>query len=262
MPENNITFFSIATNQYLELWKNQVSSVSSHIERLQWRWIVLTDDPCSARSFIESKNMQDFIDVRDVLPFGFPLASMIRYSAILHNFDKEGWICYIDADMRIEKPEKLDSQIRSSSQVSVVSHPGFSRPKGIVWSLGLRSNVSNLLRHLALGGLGSWEIRRKSKAFVPRWARKVYVQAAIFFGPAESVLQLSADCWNWTEQDMRMGVIPIWHDESYLNRWLVDNPYTLVGPEFCYFDFPWLAGKSPVVRAIDKSLQSAHYERM
>ena len=253
LPPNEIQFISIATNDYLSRWKSQVTEIRDKILDLNWSWLLLTENVEDATAFVASVRLQSHIEIQPILPFGFPLASMIRYPAILNHSNSKGWLCYIDADMRIEDAEKLDAAIRSSNLVNVVSHPGYTRLRRVEPSLGLLRNLANLMLEVVKGGLGDWETRRRSQAYVPRLSRKTYVQAALFFGPAEAVHQLSQECWRWMEKDLRNGIIPRWHDESYLNRWTTLRPHSLLGPEFCFFDFPWLTSKNIVVRAIDKT---------
>ena len=220
---------------------------------LDWHWLLLTDNVKDAEEFVGAVGLRSHIEIQPTLPFGFPLASMIRYPAILKHGNSTGWLCYIDADMRIEDAETLEIAIRASSVVNVVSHPGYTRPRRIEPSLGLLRNLANLMLEFVKGGLGDWESRTRSHAYVPRRSRKTYVQAALFFGPAEEVHQLSKECWDWTEKDLRNGIVTRWHDESYLNRWTTVRPHSLLGPEFCFFDFPWLTQRKIVVRAIDKT---------
>lgn len=46
-----------------------------------------------------------------------------------------------------------------------------------------------------------------------------YVQAAFFGGNADIVYRMCKDVSEWVESDLKRGVIPKWHDESYLNKW-------------------------------------------
>ncbi len=258
--DEKVQIISIATNDYLALWQAQVRECAQAIHELGWEWLLLTDNVAEAKKFAKKVGLEQTIRVRPTLPFKFPLASIIRYLAIIQNCEGPGWICYLDADMKIENPLKLDSAIRNSSKATVVSHPGYTRPAGYVRELGIKHYISNVLLHVRFGGLGAWESRKVSTAYVPRSRRKRYVQAAIFFGPASEILTLSATCWAWTESDLRDGIIPRWHDESYLNRWIVEHDCSLVGPEFCYFDFPWLHVDDPVVRAVDKAQKSVTHQ--
>jgi hypothetical protein len=251
---NKVQFLSVATNEYLGRWKALVENIACDVRKLDWTWVLVTDAVSDATAFANSLDLADRVVVRPTLPFGFPLASMIRFPAIVDHCDTNGWICYIDADMTIEDPQRLDVEIRSSVEVTTVRHPGFTRPTGISPSLGLRHNVANLALRARMGGLGTWETRPSSKAYVPRKLRKTYAQAAIFFGPAIQIRELSAQCWSWTEHDLRIGLVAKWHDESYLNCWMSTNSHQVVGPEFCFFEYPWLPESvHPVVRVVDKS---------
>jgi hypothetical protein len=50
-----------------------------------------------------------------------------------------------------------------------------------------------------------------------------YVQAGFFGGRAEIVYKMCEDVSKWVESDLKRGVIPKWHDESYLNKWQTMN---------------------------------------
>ena len=172
MPSNKVQFISVATNNYLNRWKVLVKNVRYDMQNRNWTWVLITDAVADATAFTKSLDLADRIKIRPTLPFGFPLASMVRYPAIVDHCAATGWICYIDADMEIEDPQRLDAEIRSSVEVTVVRHPGFTRPRGISRSVGLRHNITNLALQVAMGGLGTWETRPSSKAFVPRRLRK------------------------------------------------------------------------------------------
>lgn len=49
------------------------------------------------------------------------------------------------------------------------------------------------------------------------------MQAGFFGGKAEIVYKMCEDVSKWVESDLKRGVIPKWHDESYLNKWVFMN---------------------------------------
>ena len=51
----------------------------------------------------------------------------------------------------------------------------------------------------------------------------VYVQGGFFYGDSNVVYNMCRDISNWIEDDLKRGIIPRWHDESYLNKWQVLN---------------------------------------
>lgn len=62
-----------------------------------------------------------------------------------------------------------------------------------------------------------------SKSYIDPNTSFKYVQAGFFFGPSRLVYKMCNEIIEWTNEDMRSGVIPKWHDETYLNRWQIDN---------------------------------------
>lgn len=64
-------------------------------------------------------------------------------------------------------------------------------------------------------------IHSKSKAYIN--IPYTYVQAALFLGPADITYRMCEDVSNMTESDLKNNIIPYWHDESYLNKWRLDN---------------------------------------
>lgn len=245
-------FISVATNDYLLRWQAQVREISPEITQMGWHWTVFTDDIQTATEFVSDSGLKDSITVRQILPVGFPLASMVRYLAIREVSHEAEYICYIDSDMKIESPRDLDDAIRKSSKVTLITHPGYAIDEANKRQIGLKESFAILLRRVSLGSNGDWEARRKSTAFVQRHKRTNYFAGGLFFGPSQGIRDLAEVCWEWTEQDLRAGIVAKWHDESYLNRWASENEHDQAGTEFCHFDFPWLLGSKVVVRAVDK----------
>ena len=50
-----------------------------------------------------------------------------------------------------------------------------------------------------------------------------YAQSGFFIGPSEIVFKMCQDVHRMTELDLRKNIIPSYHDESYMNRWIQDN---------------------------------------
>jgi hypothetical protein len=50
-----------------------------------------------------------------------------------------------------------------------------------------------------------------------------YTQAAFFGGDSKIVYKMCEDISKWVEWDLIKGIIPRWHDETYLNKWFYLN---------------------------------------
>ena len=43
LTEKRITLLSVATNDYLDRWKNLINQLSNDIKMKNWSWVLLTD---------------------------------------------------------------------------------------------------------------------------------------------------------------------------------------------------------------------------
>jgi hypothetical protein len=245
-----IGFFTIATNHYVLMLEDQLKAISPQIKQLGWRYVVATDQSEHLSKFLQDTNLVNYVRIIKCPAYKFPLASMLRFKYMKNEMNGFSHTCYIDCDMRIENPLALDTAIRSAQSVNLIRHPGWDRYHGL--KVSLKEKFVEFFVKLEKGGLGSWEHRRKSAAWVPRAQRVKYFAGGIFFGPSTLVKQMSKDCDNWMDVDLRLGMVASVHDESYLNRWATVNEFTEAGPEFCYTEYPWLPRLNVVVRALDK----------
>jgi hypothetical protein len=141
--------------------------------------------------------------------------------------------------------------------IALVSHPGFFRPAKRELVNFYIEHPKFLVRDLALririGGLGSWETSRASKAYVPRHARGVYVCGGTWMGYRNNFLDLVSELSFLEISESVKGNVPKWHDESYLNMWASRNNFTLLSSSFCFDpSYPQLHGLKELVRAVDK----------
>jgi hypothetical protein len=246
-----IGFFTIATNQYVLMLEEQLRAISEQIKQLGWKYVVATDQAEHLSIFLQDANLTTHVRIIQCPAYVFPLASMLRFKYIKHEMSEFTHICYLDCDMRIENPSALDGAIKSAQSVHLVRHPGWDRVYGL--KVSFKERIAEFLIKIEKGGLGSWENRRKSSAWVPRARRLKYFAGGIFFGPALLVKQMSESCDTWMDSDLKSGIVAAFHDESYLNRWATVNHFSDTGPEFCFTEYPWLPELRVVVRALDKN---------
>ena len=57
-----------------------------------------------------------------------------------------------------------------------------------------------------------------------------YVQSGLFIGPSNIVYEMCKDVSKMCEIDLKNNIIPQWHDESYLNKWVQLNLDKVVPP--------------------------------
>jgi hypothetical protein len=117
--------------------------------------------------------------------------------------------------------------------------------------------ISDAKQKILVGGLGSWEEKSESEAFVPRNLRKNYFCGGVWFGKSDSVYKLLKALSNATENDQKRGVIASWHDESHLNHWASENVHGEESPELCFDEtYPQLHSLIPSITAVRKTLKT------
>lgn len=62
----------------------------------------------------------------------------------------------------------------------------------------------------------------ESKAFISQNEGEYYFMGGFNGGTSQSFLELSEMLKNWTDIDLQNNIIPLWHDESMLNRYMID----------------------------------------
>lgn len=98
--------------------------------------------------------------------------------------------------------------------------------------------LSSLVGVLHLGFMnsrGSYEFNSKSLAYVKNTEGKNYFAGGIYGGSKKEFINMIFKCKTNIDIDLSNNIIAIWHDESHLNRFFIDNPPTLIlGPSYCF----------------------------
>lgn len=166
---------------------------------------------------------------------GWPAATLYRYHVLLERQEeiRGDWLFLLDADMRFEGqigPEILGDLV-------AVEHPGYA------------------------GGIAAelpYEYRPESVARVRPREGTTYFAGGLVGGERGRFLDLAGRIVAAIDEDDRRGVVARWHDESHLNRQLIDDPpSTVLSPSYCFPDdasaYPWLAGVERRIVALDKT---------
>ena len=260
--DSEVRFFTVATNIYFDYWVEMVRSFFDHAgSSHRVIFVVFTDK--SKGEFLEAT--KDIVDKqrlvhRPVSNMKWPEATLSRYRLMAEAIvDGEHYKAYhIDADMRFHPAIASTgiSELKEMDGVALVQHPGFSRPKERLkfYRRFPKMLVTDAALMITAGGLGTWESNSASRAFVKRALRSTYVAGGFWGGDAAAVRQLSKKLDTLTELDRRIGIVPRWHDESYLNKWSSGNEFRLLPPSYCWTDTAeWLAKTEPVIEAITKA---------
>ena len=149
----------------------------------------------------------------------WPNPTLKRY----HVFDKYkeelskmDYLYYCDADMRFVSEIGDEIFPDSESNLTATEHPGFYG-----------------------GRRGTYETRAESTAYVSDNEGECYFAGGFNGGTAEAFLKMSEIIKERVDKDLTNGIIAIWHDESQINRYLIDNKPKVLDSSYCYPEY-WL----------------------
>jgi len=195
----------IATGKYGRFVRPLLSSAKKHfLKDHKVTYYVFTDDVS-----ILSAPDENIIPVfKEHKPW--PHATLSRYETFHNNSEllsKEEYLFYCDADMRFAST--VGDEILGDMVATI--HPGF------------------------LGKRGTPETRKESLACVAPLEEMTYFAGGFNGGTSENFLQMSKTIAKNINIDMDNDIIAIWHDESHMNRYFIDNnPTNILSPSYCY----------------------------
>lgn len=201
-----ICILNIATNKYIQFVEQLLNSVEENF---------LNGHEISALVFTnhEVEEISENVKISQIEHEPWPIPTLKRY----HYFVKEkeyisqfDYCFYMDVDMRIE--DKVGDEVLGD--LVATQHPGF-------WF-----KTPNQF---------SYERREQSTSYVPYNEGRMYYAGGFNGGKPEHFLKMSQTIVENVEKDFRNNMIALWHDESHMNRYLIDTPPTLeLTPSYCY----------------------------
>jgi histo-blood group ABO system transferase len=234
----NICILNIATNKYIQFVNPLLDSIDSNF---------LTGHKVDALVFTnqELDVESDRIKISQIEHEPWPMPTLKRY----HYFIKEkehilkyDYCFYLDVDMLIV--DKVGEEILSD--LVATQHPG-------MWSYSSEQFT--------------YERRPQSSAYVPFGIGNKYYAGGFNGGTPHNFLKMSEVIVDNVNKDFDNGIIAEWHDESHMNRYLIDKPPTLeLNPSYCFpegadfdgkptkfYPYGWKVPFSPKIMALQKN---------
>lgn len=201
-----ICVLNIATNKYFQFVEQLLNSVEENF---------LNGHEISALIFTnhEIEETSDNVKISQIEHETWPIPTLKRYHYFLKEKDyisQFDYCFYMDVDMRIEN--KVGDEILGN--LVATQHPGFwyKTPNDF-----------------------SYERRPESTAYIPYEEGKMYYAGGFNGGTPEHFLKMSEIIVNNIDRDLDKGLVAVWHDESHMNRYLLDNPPSVeLTPSYCY----------------------------
>jgi histo-blood group ABO system transferase len=142
---------------------------------------------------------------------GWPNATLLRYHVFYNNknvLKGMDYLYYCDADMLFI--DDVSDEILGELVGTI--HPGYYNTQR-----------------------GTYETNEKSTAFVSKNENGNYYAGGFNGGTFVNFLKMSEIIKNNIDIDIKNNITAIWHDESHLNRYFIDNPPTVkLSPSYCY----------------------------
>jgi histo-blood group ABO system transferase len=223
----------IATNRYIDFVPPLYESASRHFLRgHKVTMFVFTDRKAPAGVVTIAQAHRPW-----------PYSTLLRYHTFVQHreaLSQADYLYYCDADMRFV----ADVGEEILGDLVGTEHPGFYGKHRRAFT---------------------YERRKESEAFVGWNEGSRYFAGGFNGGRASRYLTMAAEIAEMIDKDLSKGIIAVWHDESYLNRYLMDHPPTIVlSPSYCYpQNAPWAPPLPPRVLALDKdhdALREVPYE--
>ena len=257
-----LSIVTVATGKYLKYWIKLAESVCKYSGYdVNLNYHIFTDRVNEAMDFADTNNLNIVvhkIDSQDWLS-----GTLMRYKHYRKYFEliTGDVILHLDADMIVVDnfiDDLFHTITNNSDRINLIYHPGFWRQKKFYLPYlfnheTYRREIIVLWKYMLGKSLGSWETRFDSSAYTPEDLQNAYFCGAVWFGKREVVYKFISEVDELIIEDQKNGIIAVWHDESYLNKWAANNMHSGITPKYCF-----LLGKAhlskvkPLIVAVDK----------
>ena len=202
-----ICILTIATNKYIQFVERLLNNIEENfLNDHEIECVLFTDH--------EIEECSDNVRISQIEHEPWPMPTLKRYNYFMKEkefISQFDYCYYFDVDMGIV--DKVGDEVLSDLVATQHPYQSFHSP-------AQQSFCRN----------------ERSLAYVPYDEETVTYYAGGFNGGStEKFLEMSEVLADRVTKDLENGVIATWHDESHMNRYLIDNPPTLsLSPSYCF----------------------------
>lgn len=201
-----ICILIIATNKYLRFAERLLADIRQYFLIAHQIHVLLFTD--------HAVDMPDHVRVCPIRHEPWPMTTLKRYHYFLQEQDfisQFDYCFYMDADMAI---------------VDIVGEE----------VLGDRVATLHPYQSFCPKEQRSYDRNPQSLAYVPIGEEgEHYVAGGFNGGSAQQFLEMADVLAARIDTDLANGVMALWHDESHMNRYLIDHPPTVIlSPAYCF----------------------------
>ena len=201
----------ICTNKYVRFLENLIKSADSHFLKNQdVTYFVFTNKD------IEVLSDRNIVTI-PVEHKEWPWMTLGRYKIFSENSDKLSemdYLFYCDVDMLFVN--EIGDEVLSDL-VGTLHHGYYGVSKS--------------------GLSGTIESNQNSLAYINPESIEMYFAGGFNGGKSDRFLTMAKVLSSNIETDFNNGIIAVWHDETHLNKYFVDNkPEIILSPSYCYYE--------------------------
>lgn len=210
----------ICTWKYDIFWKEfYISCEKYFLKSHEKHYFIFTD----SKNIFDSEN-NDYIHVFHQKNLGRPDNTLMRFHIFLSqkkSLEKMDYLFFFNANLEIQKAIWEEILPSSEEWLVVTQHPWFYNK----WKNKF-----------------PYDKNKNSTAYIEKWEWMIYVQGALNGWSAKDFLNMAEVLANNIDIDNRNNIVALWHDESHLNRYIINKKTKVLDPWYLYpetFDIPY-----------------------
>jgi histo-blood group ABO system transferase len=201
-----ICILTIATNKYIQFVERLYDNIEDNfLNGHEIECLLFTDH--------EIEESSDNVRISQIDHEPWPMPTLKRYNYFVKEKDfisKFDYCFYFDVDMAVIN--KVGDEVLSDLVATNHPYKIYEKPDQY-----------------------SYERRPESLAYVSLGEGTNYYAGGFNGGSTKEFLKMSEVIADRVNKDLENGIVAVWHDESHMNRYLIDNPPTLsLTPSYCF----------------------------
>jgi histo-blood group ABO system transferase len=230
----------VATGKYISFVKPLLDSAEKYFCPEHTKsYFIFTDANASELAALQECSYHEKVIITYQKRFGWPYDTLMRFSVYDQHkelFATTDYMFATDADMLFvgtEGNEILGERVATN-------HPGFEKNRPL-W-----------------GTEPPYDRNPKSTAYIPYDEGSYYFAGGFYGGSTHEFIKMAHTVTTHIALDLeKYNYIAVWHDESHLNRYFIDNkPTIILDRSYCYPENGEIKGYpvcSPKLLALDKN---------
>lgn len=212
---NSIAVMYIATGKYIDFWDGFYENMEKYfLPSVPKTYFIFTD--------AKDKNFPGNVEVVEQEQLKWPMITLKRFhffNSIKNKLKDFDYIYFVNGTMR---PQKLiNKEILPTDEQKMVF------------------TIHPLYKDIHNKSLFGYDRNKMSSAYIDNIDGDEYIMGGFFGGRKDDFLKMSEILQNNIDKDLENNIIALWHDESHLNRYLVDLKKQGETPLILPTNFTW-----------------------